>query len=108
MGECFTFGEKLGVPRENLAFFLEKILPLPGVKVYVDKIFKRDTNSGTGFTMTAGRKDLALILDAASSVQCPLDIANVIANKMDMAIEQGMEDRDWSAIQEITRQHAGM
>ncbi|MDR2872465.1 MAG: NAD-binding protein, partial [Xanthomonadaceae bacterium] len=108
MGEYFTFGEKLGVPRENLAFFLGKVLPLPGIKVYVEKIFKRETNSGAGFTMTAGRKDLALMLDAAASVQCPIDIANVIANKMDAAIVQGMADLDWSATQEITRQRAGL
>jgi 3-hydroxyisobutyrate dehydrogenase-like beta-hydroxyacid dehydrogenase len=108
MGECFTLGEKLSVPRENLAFFPEKCLPLPGIKVYVDKIFKRETDSGTGFTMTAGRKDLALMLDAAASVQCPIDIANVIANKMDAAIAQDMAHLDWSAIQEITRQRAGL
>jgi len=108
MGECFTLGEKLGVPRENLAFFLSKCLPLPGVNVYVDKLFKRDTDSGTGFTMTAGRKDIALMQDAAQSVQCPLDIANVIADKMDAAIAQDMAHLDWSAIQEITRQRAGV
>lgn len=108
LGECFTFGEKLGVPRENLAFFLEKSLPLPGLKVYVEKIFKRETDSGTGFTMTAGRKDLALMLDAAAAIQCPVDIASIIANKMDAAIAQDMAHLDWSAIQEITRQRAGL
>jgi len=108
IGECFTLGEKLGIPRENLAFFLGKILPSPVIKVYVDKIFKRETSSDAGFTMMAGRKDLALILDAAASVQCPVDIASVIANKMDAAIAQDMANLDWSAIQEITRQRAGL
>lgn len=108
MGECFTFGEKLGVPRDNLAFFLGKCLPLPGVNVYVEKLLKRETDSGTGFTMVAGRKDLALMLDAAASVQCPVDIAHVIANKMDAAIAQEMSHLDWSATQEITRQRAGL
>lgn len=108
MGECFTLGEKLGVPRENLASFFDMCLPLPGLKVYVEKIFKRQTDSGTGFTMAAGRKDLALMLNAAASVKCPIDIANVIANKMDTAIAQGMKHFDWSAIQEITRHQAGL
>jgi 3-hydroxyisobutyrate dehydrogenase-like beta-hydroxyacid dehydrogenase len=108
MGECFTLGEKLGVPRENLASFMDKYLPLPGTKVYIEKIYKRDTNSNTGFTMAGGRKDLALILDVATSVQCPVDIANVIANKIDAAIAQGMANFDWSAIQEVTRQRAGL
>ena len=108
MGECFTLGEKLGVPRKNLALFLGKSLPLPGLNVYVEKIFKREVSSEMGFTMKGGKKDLALMLEAAESVQCPIEIANVIANKMDVAIEQGMSQLDWSATQEITRQRAGL
>jgi 3-hydroxyisobutyrate dehydrogenase-like beta-hydroxyacid dehydrogenase len=58
--------------------------------------------------MTGARKDLALMLDAAASVQCPIDIANVIADKIDAALAQDMANFDWSAIQEITRQRAGL
>lgn len=108
MSECFTLGEKLGVPRQNLAFFLDKALPLPGLKVYVERLFKRQTDSTTGFTMTAGRKDIGLMLSAAASVDCDLDIATIIAEKMDIAIAQGMQHLDWSATQEITRQRAGL
>ncbi len=108
MGECFTLGEKLGVPRQNLAFFLDKSLPLPGLKVYVERLFKRETDSTTGFTMTAGRKDLELMLRAAAAVDCDIDIATIIAEKMDIAISQGMQNLDWSATQEITRQRAGL
>ncbi|MFD1122508.1 NAD(P)-dependent oxidoreductase [Methylophilus flavus] len=108
MGECFTLGEKLGVPRQNLAFFLDKSLPLPGLKVYVERLFKRETDSTTGFTMTAGRKDLGLMLRAAAAVDCDIDIATIIAEKMDIAISQGMQNLDWSATQEITRQRAGL
>jgi len=108
MGECFTLGEKLGVPRKNLAFFLEKSLHLPGLKVYVERLFKRETDSTTGFTMTAGRKDLTLILNAAAAVECDVDIATIIVEKMDKAINRGMQNLDWSATQEITRQRAGL
>lgn len=108
MAECFTLGEKLGVPRENLAFFLDKALPAPALNVYVEKLFKLDTQSGTGFTMIGGRKDVGLMLQAAAKAHCPLDIAEVIANKMDSALAQNMHDLDWSAIQEMTRQRAGL
>lgn len=108
MGECFTLGEKLGVPRQNLAFFLDKALPLPGLKVYVERLFKRQTDSTTGFTMAAGRKDIGLMLKAAAAVECDIDIATIIAEKMDIAITQGMQNLDWSATQEITRQRAGL
>lgn len=108
VGECFTLGEKLGVPRENLAFFFEKALPAPALSVYVEKLFQRNTKSDEGFTMTGGRKDLTLMLQAAAGVHCPFDIANIIVNKMDSALAQGMQDSDWSATQEITRQRAGL
>lgn len=108
MGECFTLGDKLGVPRGNLAFFFGQCLPLPTLKLYVERLFKRETDSSDGFSMTGGKKDLALMLDAAASVGCPIEIANVIADKMDAAIAQGMGHLDWSATQEITRQRAGL
>lgn len=108
VGECFTLGDKLGVPRENLAFFLKQSLPMPALKLYVERLFKRETDGSEGFSMTGGKKDLTLMLDAAASVDCPIDIANVIADKMDAAIAQGMGHLDWSATQEITRQRAGL
>ncbi|OOF47033.1 hypothetical protein BKK52_10145 [Rodentibacter trehalosifermentans] len=108
LGECFTLGEKLGVSRENLAFFFDKALPAPALNVYVEKLFKRQIESDEGFTMIGGRKDLSLMLQAAKTVNCPLDIAQLIANKMDSALAQGMAELDWSATQEITRQRAGL
>jgi 3-hydroxyisobutyrate dehydrogenase-like beta-hydroxyacid dehydrogenase len=95
------------VQRENLALFFGMLFR-PELKDYVERMSKRQTDSAAGFTMTAGRKDLALMLDAAAAVGCPVDIANIVANKMDAAIAQGMEQFDWSAIQEITRQRAGL
>ena len=108
MAECFTLGEKLGVPRENLAFFFDKALPAPALNVYVQKLFSRDTQSGAGFAMVGGKKDVSLMLQSASDVHCPLDIATVIANKMDSALALGLSDLDWSAIQEISRKRAGL
>ena len=108
MGEYFTLGEKLNVPRENLGFFLDKALPNPALNVYVHKLWQRDTRSDNGFTMQGGRKDIELMLQTADSVACPLDIAHIIANKMDSALAQQMTECDWSATQEITRQRAGL
>jgi hypothetical protein len=51
--------------------------------------------------MTAGAKDVGLILDAAH------ELAELIQAKMHDALEQGMTNADWSAVQEIRRQRAG-
>ena len=58
--------------------------------------------------MTAGSKDVGLILDAAHEAHCPIELAEIIQAKMREALQQGMNDLDWSAIQEISRQRAGL
>jgi 3-hydroxyisobutyrate dehydrogenase-like beta-hydroxyacid dehydrogenase len=108
MGECFTLGDKLGVSRKILALFFQQSLALPELKAYADRLFERRLDSGAGFTMTAGAKDLRLIREAADAARCPVEAAAVIADKMEQAIAQGMADLDWSATQEITRQRAGL
>ena len=58
--------------------------------------------------MTAGVKDVGLILDAAHGARCPIELAEINQAKMRDALEQGMSGSDWSAIQEISRQRAGL
>lgn len=108
MGECFTLAEKLGTPREVLSLFFEQSFALPVLKGYASRMGKREFDGKDGFAMTAGRKDLALMRDAAASVECPLDMADVILEKMDEAIENGLGHLDWSATQQITRIRAGL
>jgi 3-hydroxyisobutyrate dehydrogenase-like beta-hydroxyacid dehydrogenase len=108
MAECYTLGDKLGAQRHLLAMFFEQSLALRGLKGYAERMFKQEVDAGAGFTMTAGRKDLALMLDAAARVGCPLDIGHIIADKMDQSIAQGNAGVDWSAIQDVTRERAGL
>ena len=86
MSECYTLGDKIGASREVLAAYFEQALAMPGLKGYAERMFKSRPDSVGGFTMTGGRKDVKVMLDAAKSVQCPLEIATLIAGKMDAAI----------------------
>jgi 3-hydroxyisobutyrate dehydrogenase-like beta-hydroxyacid dehydrogenase len=61
-----------------------------------------------GFSLRGGLKDIGLMLDAARQVDCPLDIAALVEEKMRDAMARGLGDADWSAIQEVTRSRAGL
>lgn len=106
MSEGLTLGEKSGVPREVLGGFYEGFVAPPGFKGYARRLTAREKESEVGFAMVAGRKDLQLIQDAAKATGTPLELADLIASRMDAAIAQGMGEVDWSGIQEIVRKNA--
>jgi 3-hydroxyisobutyrate dehydrogenase-like beta-hydroxyacid dehydrogenase len=108
MSECYTLADALGASRVALATFFQLAYAAPGLKGYADRMNRREDDSVDGFAMTTGLKDLHLIQDAAASVKCPVDIAGVISGKMQEAISEGMADRDWSGVQEITRKRANL
>jgi len=108
MSECYTLGDALGVSREALAGFFAQIFAHPGFKDYAARMNQRQGDGANGFAMTAGLKDVRLIRDAAAKVHCPVDIADVVASKMEEAVAKGMGGQDWSAVQEISRLRAGL
>jgi len=108
MGECFTLGDCLGVSREALHAVFEQSFAMPALKSYAERLYARDADGSAGFSMTAGLKDLRLIREAATSANCHVEIADAIAAKMEAAIAEGMADKDWSSVQEITRKRAGL
>ena len=108
MSEVFTFADKLGASRQIMAEIFDQTFATPALKQYAARLFQRNTDGREGFAMTAGAKDVELILDAAHEAQCPLELGEIIQAKMRSALEQGMTNLDWSAIQEISRQRAGL
>ena len=91
-----------------MAQIFDQTFAHPGLKQYAARLFERNTDGREGFAMTAGVKDVGLILDAAHGARCPIELAEIIQAKMRDALEQGMSGSDWSAIQEISRQRAGL
>ncbi len=103
MAECYTFAEKTGASPAIMAEFFENSLAHPGLKSYARRLLNRDTEGTGGFSMRGGLKDVRLMLEAAHRVECPLDLAQVIESKMVECIARGLDNADWSAIQEATR-----
>ena len=108
MSEVYTLADKLGASRQIMAQIFDQTFAHPGLKQYADRLFERNTDGREGFAMTAGAKDVGLILDAAREAHCPIELAEVIQAKMREAVQQGKSNADWSAIQEISRQRAGL
>ena len=107
MSEVYTFCEKAGLDLTYMSNFYTNILNHPALKMYASKLVDRSFD-GVGFAMSGGRKDVGLMLDASESQGVDFAIARIIRDKMDDAIDSGMETMDWSAIHEVTRERAGL
>lgn len=107
MSEIYTCADKSGLNLDKVAGFFQKIFGFPVLQMYANKIKNRDFDDG-GFRMTGGLKDVRLMLDAAENMGASFDIGKVIEGKMLQAIDQGMQDKDWSAIYEVSRSRANL
>ncbi|MGA2649772.1 MAG: NAD(P)-dependent oxidoreductase [Terracidiphilus sp.] len=107
-GECYIFAEKTGASPEIMAQFFQRVFAHPGLQGYARRMKERDTRGEGGFSMRGGLKDVRLMLDDAGTVGCPLEIAQLVEEKMQACIVQGLAGEDWSAIQRVTRTRAGL
>jgi len=103
IGEAYSLAEASGVNPSLINDFYQEMFAHPALKLYGNKILSRDFHSGDGFSLTAGLKDVTLMLDAARENGVALDIGKVVLDKMRIAIERGLGDSDWSVLTEATR-----
>lgn len=107
MGELYTFAEKNELDAEYINGMLHSVFAHPAFKLYADKIKERDFED-VNFDLKGGIKDLNLFQQAYADVHVVPDIANIITNKFIIALAYGMEQKDWSAVTDITRLLAGL
>ncbi len=86
---------------------LKTAFPNPNHAYYIDKIRSRDFDH-VGFDMRGGSKDVQLMIQMSEDMQVALPNADSASKKFLTALANSMEDKDWSAIYEITRQNAGL
>jgi len=106
--ETYAFADKAGANLDALREFLEESMGHPALKMYAGKLRARDFAGKGGFAMSGGFKDVTLMLKASSQIGVSLDIGQIIAKKMEVAIAAGMGEQDWSSIYEITRKNSGL
>ncbi len=108
MGESYAFAEKSGVNLANVQQFFQLALAHPALKMYAEKARKRDYKEEVGFVMSAGLKDVRLMLSAAGQAGVAFEIGKIIERKMLVALSGDLAAADWSATCEVTRREAGL
>lgn len=106
-GQVYTFGDKSGVNLEFLNKLLHSFIGSPGIQKYINRMRMRDFDPA-GFALSAGLKDVELMLQASTDKQVTWNYATIIKDKFLEAFAYGMQNKDWSAIYEISRKRAGL
>jgi 3-hydroxyisobutyrate dehydrogenase-like beta-hydroxyacid dehydrogenase len=107
IGEIYAYTEKNDIETEIVSSFFHSVFAHPAFKLYVEKI-KEQSFDDVNFDLKTGAKDLDLVQEAFTKEHVTPDIANSIKNKFEAALAQGMGEKDWCAITEITRKKAGL
>lgn len=107
MGELYTFAEKSQVDTGILNTLFHSVFAHPAFQLYVDKIKERNFDD-VNFDLKGGFKDLSLFQQALTNAQVVPHIANIIKDKFIIALAHHLEEKDWSAVTEITRLQANI
>ena len=107
MGEATVMAERYGVqPAALLEILGNTLFAAPVYKNYGALIADRRYEPA-GFRLELGLKDVRLALAAGESARTPMPVASLLRDHLLEAVAQGDGDRDWSALAEVSRRHAG-
>ena len=107
MGEATALTESYGLGSGDfLNIVTNTMFASPSYKRYGDNIAKGSYEPG--FKLTLGLKDVNLALDAAQAKHAELGAAKVVQQNLMQAVDQGLGDKDWSALAEAVQRRAGV
>ncbi|MGH3427084.1 MAG: NAD(P)-dependent oxidoreductase [Mycobacteriales bacterium] len=98
IAEALAFTEKHGVPRALAAEVLTTTPVMTNGYQGYGAAIAAGTFSPPGFSLRLGRKDARLLVEAASTLEIPMPIANLIMDRFTASINKGRGDLDWSAL----------
>jgi 3-hydroxyisobutyrate dehydrogenase-like beta-hydroxyacid dehydrogenase len=108
MGEAVVMAERYGVrPAAFLEILGNTLFAAPVYRNYGALIADRRYEPA-GFRLELGLKDVRLALAAAELARTPMPVASLLRDHLLEAVAQGDGERDWSALAEVARRHAGM
>lgn len=108
LGETYAYADKCGVDLAYVQQFFQMAFAHPAMKMYAEKIRRREFESQGGFAMSAGLKDIRLMLAAADRAGVAFEIGRIIERKMVAALSTDLAGADWSATSEVTRRESGL
>lgn len=107
MGEATALTESYGLKASDfLEVVTNTIFASPSYKRYGSNVASNSYEPG--FKLTLGLKDVNLALEAAEAKHAVLPAALIVHENMVQAIDQGLGDKDWSALAKVTRRRAGL
>ena len=107
MGEATALTESYGLKAGDfLNIVTSTMFASPSYKRYGDNIANNAYEPG--FKLTLGLKDVNLALDAAKAKNADLGAAQVVRDNLQQAVNQGLGDKDWSALARTTQLRAGV
>ena len=107
MGEAVVMAERYGVrPAALLEILGNTLFAAPVYRNYGALIAERRYEPA-GFRLELGLKDVRLALAAGESARTPMPVASLLRDHLLEAIAQGDGERDWAALAEVSRRHAG-
>jgi len=107
IGEVYAFGERSGINGAVLNGLVSAMLGPPALKDYAHRIHARDFDD-VSYDLLSGLRDVQLILQAADDARVALSYAGIIREKFLAAAANGLGDKDWCAVTEVTRMNAGL
>ena len=107
MGEATALTESYGLKAGDfLNIVTNTMFASPSYRRYGDNIAQNRFEPG--FKLTLGLKDVNLALDAAKAKNAELGAAQIVRENLLQAVDQGLGDKDWSALAQATRRRAGL
>jgi 3-hydroxyisobutyrate dehydrogenase-like beta-hydroxyacid dehydrogenase len=108
MAESAVMVERYGVdPAELMNVLTNTLFAAPVYKNYGALIVNRQYEPAA-FRLALGLKDLRLTLEAAEGARTAMPFASVLHDHLLEAVAQGDGERDWAALAEVVRRHAGV
>lgn len=108
MAEAAVLVERHGVaPAALLDVMTSTLFSAPVYQNYGAQIVARRYDPA-GFRLVLGLKDVRLALEAAEAGRAPMPFAGVLRDHFLEALAHGDGERDWAAVADVARRHAGL
>ena len=108
LAECFAMVRRAKIdPEQFMSLITGTIFDAAVYNAYAPLV-AREISPSPGFKMTLGLKDVDLAMREARALGAGMPIAELLAERLQMAISQGYGDDDWAALARFAARQAGL
>jgi 3-hydroxyisobutyrate dehydrogenase-like beta-hydroxyacid dehydrogenase len=108
LGEALVLAEKGGIdPEQMLALLTGTLFGTPVYRNYGSRIARTEFTP-PGFAMPLALKDFRLILEAAAEAKAPMPLAELVEDRLSVALGLGRAGYDFAGLITVIREEAGL